>query len=282
MRTRHRWVGPVAIMLSLAGPSCLAQTASSFSDVPDHYRLELGGFRLGSDTTLRLNNGTGGGSDVKFEDGLALPDTSTRFYLEGYWRVGRRHELSLGWFGTHREGPGKSLSRDVVWGDRVFTAGTQAQGKAGADYFSGVYRFAAYRNDRFEIGPAVGIGYLSVDASIRTTPTLTGASGSASTTFEQSASKGQITGDLGAYLAWWPAKRFLLRGDGRYILVKPEKSEASITDARASAIYHPWPKVGAGVQYTYTKFRYDRDILSRELGGSLRYSGIQLLLGFAF
>jgi hypothetical protein len=265
-------------MLSLAGPSCLAQTAGSFSDVPDHYRLEVGGFHFVSDTTLRLNDGAGGGSDVNFEDGLAVPDTSTRFYVEGYWRVGRRHQLSLGWFGNHRESPTKSLSRDIVWGDRVFTAGTQVRAKC--NYFSGVYRFAAYKNERFEIGPALGIGYLSVDASIRTT--LTGASGSSAATFEQSASKGQVTGDLGAYLAWWPAKRFLLRGDGRYILVKPEKSEASITDARASAMYHPWRKVGVGVQYTYTKFRYDRDIFNRELGGSLRYSGVQLLLGLAF
>jgi hypothetical protein len=148
-------------------------------------------------------------------------------------------------------------------------------------WVSGVYRFAAYLNDRFEVGPALGIGYLSLDASIRTTPSVTGASGSVSTTFEQSASKGQVTGDLGAYLAWWPAKRFLIRGDGRYIIVKPEKAEASITDARASAIYHPWPKVGIGLLYTYTKFRYDRDILSRELGGSLRYRGVQLPLGFA-
>ena len=239
-------------------------------------------FTSASNTTLRLNNGAGGGSDVNFEDGLALPDTSTRFYIEGYWRVGRRHQVSLGWFGNHREGPSQSLSRDIVWGDRVFTVGTQVQGTAGTDYFSGAYRFAAYRNDRFEIGPAVGFGYLSVDASIRTTPSVTGGAGSASTTFEQSASKGQVTGDLGAYLAWWPAKRFLIRGDGRYILVKPEKAEASITDARASAIYHPWPKVGVGSSTAYTKFRYDRDILSRELGGSLRYSGVQLLLSFAF
>jgi hypothetical protein len=40
--------------------------------------------------------------------------------------------------------------------------------------------------------------------------------------------------------------------------------------------------VGVGLQYTYTKFRYDRDILSRELGGSLRYRGGQILASFAF
>ena len=275
------FVGPAVLFLILPASECLAQTAPSLTDVPDHYRIEVGGFRLGSDTTLRLNNGTGGGSDVDFEDGLALPDTATRFYVEGSWRVARRHEVSLGWFRNGREGPGRALSRDITWGDRVFTVNTQVQGEVSTNYFSGVYRFAAYRNDRFEVGPALGLGHLSVEATIRTTATATGAPGSTSGAFEQSASKGYITGDLGGYFYWWPARRLLIRGDMRYILVKPEKAEASVTEARASAIYHPWRKVGVGLQYTYTKFRYDRDILSRELGGSLRYRGGQLLISFA-
>ncbi len=37
----------------------------------------------------------------------------------------------------------------------------------------------------------------------------------------------------------------------------------------------------AHLQYNYTKFRYDRSILSRELGGSLRYSGRQVVLSDA-
>jgi hypothetical protein len=263
--------------LSLAASDGLAQTSSG-SDVPDHFRLELGGFRIGANTVLRLDDGAGTGSDVDFEDTLAVPETATRFYVEGYWRVGRRHQLSLGWFGNSRQGPSQTLSRDVVWGDHVFSAGADVQGEASTDYFSGVYRFAAYRSDRFEIGPSVGIGYLSVDAAIR--GTATGPSGAGS--FERSVSTGHVTGDVGGYLSWWAARRFQLRGDARYILVKPERAEASVTEARAAALYHPWRKVGVGLQYTYTNFRYERDILSDALGGSLRYKGGQILVDFAF
>ena len=46
MRTRHWWVGPFAIVLILVGSECVAQTTGSFSDVPDHFRLELGGFHF--------------------------------------------------------------------------------------------------------------------------------------------------------------------------------------------------------------------------------------------
>jgi hypothetical protein len=47
-------------------------------------------------------------------------------------------------------------------------------------------------------------------------------------------------------------------------------------------VYHPWRNIGIGLQYTYAKFRYDRDFLSRDLGGQLRYSGGQVVLSGAF
>ena len=67
--------------------------AQSSGDVPDRFRVELGGFRVGSHTDLRLNSGSGGGTEVDFESELALPETSMSFYAEGYWRLGRRHHL---------------------------------------------------------------------------------------------------------------------------------------------------------------------------------------------
>jgi hypothetical protein len=280
---RERVIAAGMALLALGALPAFAQSSQGgYSDVPDRYRIDVGGFRLGSSTNLRRNDGSGGGSDVAFENDLLLPDTSTRAYLEGSWRISRRHQLSLGWFRNKQAGPAKTLSRDIDWGEHVFTANTQVKAEAGATYISGVYRFAAYRNDRFEIGPALGLGHLSPEATISTVVSVGGASGSASRGFAASGSLGQVTGDLGGYINWWPAKRLLMRGDARYILIKPENSEASVTDARASAVYHPLQKLGVGLQYTYSKFRYTRGILDRALGGQLRYSGLQLLATAAF
>jgi hypothetical protein len=68
----------------------------------------------------------------------------------------------------------------------------------------------------------------------------------------------------------------------RYIIVKPGNSEASVTDGRGAIVYHLFRNVGVGLQYTYTKFRYDREIVSTELGGSLRYRGGQVVLSAVF
>ena len=117
--------------------------------------------------------------------------------------------------------------------------------------------------------PPLGIGYLSVDASIRTT--LTGALPAprpprSSLTVGPAKDRSRATS-----APIWPGGRpksgLLLRGDGRYILVKPEKSEASITDARASAMLPPVAEGGRRSSSTlHTKFRYDRDIFNRGRG----------------
>ncbi len=277
---RSSSVVALAVASSALAASARAQPAP-YSDVPDRFRIEAGAFRIGADTNLTFNTGGGATAPVDFE-GLGVPDNATSFYVEGFWRPWRRHQFSLSWYSNSRDGESHTADRDFTWGDRVITAGTSVRGRVGSDYFSGVYRFAAYKNDRFEIGPSLGIGYLTLEAGIagQISGSVGGVSGSIP--FFVSKDLNQPTGDLGGYFYWWAARRLLVRGDLRYILVKPENSEASVTDGRAAAVYHIWPQVGIGLQYTYTKFRYDRGLMSRELGGNLRYSGGQIVLAGAF
>jgi hypothetical protein len=266
----------------LARPALAQSTSANPSGVPDRFRLEAGGFVIGADSKFTLSKGGVPGTDVDFETDLDLPDRATRASLELFWRAGRRHLLSVGWNRLNRTGDGTTLSRDITWGDTVITAGATAKGTVNSQYVSAAYRFAAYRNDRFEIGPAIGLGYLEIKAGIQGEISASGSGGSRSESFDLSKSRGQPTANLGAYLQAWPANRLLLRGDMRYIIVKPGNSEASITEGRASLVYHIWPKIGLGLQYTYTKFRYDQGLLSTNLSGSYRYSGGQLLLSGAF
>ena len=276
---RPSFLAAVAAAVLVTASTAAAQPASH-SDVPDTFRIEAGGFRIGADTNLTFHTSGSPTPPVDFES-LAVPANTTRFYVEGFWRPWRRHQFSLSWYRNSREGEPQTVQRDFTWGDRVITAGATATGKVGSNYFSGVYRFAAYKNERFEVGPSVGIGYLSLEAGLRGELSIAGTD-SPTVPFDIAKDTGQPTGDLGGYFYWWPARRLLVRGDMRYILVKPENAEAAVTDGRAAVVYHPLRNLGIGLQYNYTKFRYDRDVLSRELGGSLRYSGGQVVLTGAF
>jgi hypothetical protein len=273
-------VASFAVATLLLAGSALAQTTGA-TDVPDHFRIEAGGFRIGSDTQLNFGESGSSRPPVDFE-GLAVPDSTTRFYIEGFWRPWRRHQFSLSWYNNDRDGEQKTVERDFSWGDQVIGAGASVQGHVGSNYLSGVYRFAVYKNDAFEIGPSLGIGHLSLDARINGQGNVTIGGATVSKSFDESRSLDQITGDVGGYFCWWPARRVLVRGDLRYIIVKPGDSEASVTDGRASLVYHFTRTFGLGLQYVYTKFRYDRDVTSADLGGSLRYQGGQLVFSAAF
>ena len=174
---RHTFVLGFAVAAALLASTAKAQS-DNYSDVPDTFRLEVGGFRIGSDTQLTFDTVGGGGNrpPVDFED-LAVPDSATRFYVEAFWRPWRRHQFSLSWYNNDRDGDTRTVERDFAWGDRVVNAGATVQGHVGSNYLSGVYRFAVYKNDRFEIGPSIGIGHLSLDAGIKGEGSVTTAGG---------------------------------------------------------------------------------------------------------
>src|SRR5262245_55962889 len=216
VRVLHRAsvVGLAATAALLSG-SALAQTTSGYPDVPDRFRLEAGGFRIAADTELSFNTTGGSRPPVDFES-LDLPNTATRFYVEAFWRPWRRHQFSLSFYRNNRDGEIKTVERDFVWGDRVITTGASVTAHVGSTYVSGVYRFAAYKNDRFEIGPSLGIGHLSLDAGISGQLNINTPIGGVPVPFDTSKNLGQLTGDVGGYFYWWPVRRLQVRGDLRY------------------------------------------------------------------
>ena len=174
------------------------------------------------------------------------------------------------------------LDEEIRWGDEVFRVGAEVQGKNDSDFLSGVYRFALVKNERFEVGPAIGLGYVWITAGLQGQAGVADGSGPIVRDVDVQTTVGSITGDLGGYLYWWPGERWLVRGDARYIFASFEESEASVTEARASLTWYPWRQVGFGAQYTFTRFKYDRDLLVTELSGRYQYDGLQILVNVAF
>jgi predicted porin len=266
----------------LLSSSAFAQSTAGWNDLPDRFQFDTGYFRLDASTTLRYNGAQGNTGDVNFEQDLGLPERVNTFWLDGSWRVGRRHQLKLASTRLSREHQDYTLTRDFVWGGQTYSAGLSATSTNSASILGGYYRFAIVRNERFEIGPTLGVGYLWLSAGIRATGTVSGPGGSQSQTLDQQASTGSITGALGGYASGWLTKRLVLRGDYLYIKVKPENSEASVTDWRLAADYYFTPHIGVGVQYKYNRYSYDRGILVSELGGEIKLKGGQIFASFLF
>jgi hypothetical protein len=266
----------------LASPTFAQSSPSTWNSLPDRFQIDTGYFLLSADTVLRYNGPQSGSGEVDFEQDLGLDERVNTFWLDATWRVGRRHQLKLGFTRLSRERGGFTLQRDFTWGGRTYNAGLDATSTGTSDVLGGYYRFALFRNDRFEVGPTVGVGYLWLEARIRATGTVAGPGGSESRTLDEGARTGSITGALGGYANAWLAKKLVVRGDALYIKVTPENSEASVTDWRLAADYYLSRNAGLGVQYKYNRYRYDRGILVSELGGELTFKGFQVFLSFLF
>ena len=265
---------------SLLAAPVFAQS-QTWNGLSDRFQIDAGYFRISADTVLRFDGERGAG-DVDFEKDLGVEPTANTFWVDGTWRVGRRHQLKLAFTRLSRERQSYDLTRDFTWGGQTYQAGLTADSETSSDILAGYYRFAIVRNDRFEIGPAVGIGHLSIKASIQATGNVSGPGGSASRTLDQSASTGSITGAIGGYASGWLLKRLQVNGDYLYIKVSPGDSEASLTDWRLGANYYLLRNAGIGVQYKYDKYRYDRGVLVADLGGEVTYQGFQVYASFRF
>jgi hypothetical protein len=275
-------LGGALASILLGAPAFAQSSTETWNGLPDRFQIDTGYFRMDANTVLRFNGGPGTG-DVNFEEDLGLKPEANTFWVDATWRVGRRHQLKLAFTQLDREQPGHTITRDLVWDGETYNAGLTANTTSGTDILGGYYRFAAFRNDRFEIGPSIGFGYLWLKAGIEATGRVTRPDGSEETrTLEGSASTGSVTGAVGAYANAWPAERLALRADFLYIKVSPGESEASVTDWRAGADYYFFRNAGLGMQYKYYRYRYDRGVLVSKLGGEATYKGFQVFLSFLF
>jgi hypothetical protein len=266
----------------LTSPALAQSTAGTWNGLPDRFQIDTGYFRISANNVLRFN-GLPGLGDVDFERDLDLDEHADTFWVDATWRVARRHQLKLSYTRLSRDRADHTLERDFVWGGVTFNAGLSATATSGSDILGGYYRFAVFRNERFEIGPTVGLGHLWLNAGIEATGTITGPDGEqVSRVLDRSAGTGSITGAVGGYATAWPAKRLALHADFLYIKVNPEDSEASVTDWRLGADYYFFRNAGLGVQYKFNKYTYDRGILASELGGEVTFEGFQIFLSFLF
>ena len=269
--------GGVLAASLLVSPAFAQVSSGNWNGLSDRFQIDTGYFRLTTDTQLRYNGAPGSG-DINFERDLGVDKNVDTFWMDGTWRLGRRHQLKLGYTRLNRDRADFALERDLTWGGETYEAGLSADTSTGSDILGGYYRFALFRNDRFEIGPTVGIGYIWLNARVQATGTISGVS----RTLDESASTGSVTGAVGGYANGWLTKRLVARADFLYCKVTPGDTDASVTDWRIGADYYFFRNAGLGVQYKYNKYRYDRGVLVSELGGEVTYKGFQVFLSFLF
>jgi hypothetical protein len=293
MTLRRTAAWTALIMMAAAAPAFAQSTAKApaakppsteeWSGLPDRFQFDAGYFLVSLTTTLKFQGSTGPADSVSFEDDLGVKGSASTYWVDATLRITPRNQFKASYVSVTRNGPTHTLTRDFTWNGDVYSAGLNASGTVGMDVLSTYYRFALINRHRFDAGPALGLGYLTLRAGIAAQGTLTGPGGQVkSVNLNGSGKLGVPTGDIGGYFNAWFTPRVVMRGDFLYIKVSPGDWDASVTDGRLAVDYYPTRHVGLGGQYKYNQFRYDQTGTKLTLGGTLSYQGLQVYASFLF
>jgi len=152
------------VLLGIAASPALADMPG---DVPDRWRLTLGGMAADTFTEGGLGSTTAGiGATINFEDVFDLPEDKSIWRFEANWHINKRQYIDFGYFELNRSGS-RILEQDVEWGDFVFLA----NGKVTADFKSS-FPYAAWRYDFLQlpevrISGSAGINYLTLETGLK-------------------------------------------------------------------------------------------------------------------
>ena len=224
----------------------------------DRWNFQLSLFYPDVSTTASLSNSTlGRGTEVDFEDDLALADREALGAILGSVRLGEKWRIEAEYFGLNRSGT-RALSRTINWGDNTYTVGTVVSSSFDSDVYrlSGGYSFI--KNNQSELGVALGLFVTDFKASLA----ASGIGASASDTLAPLPT-------IGVYGAHAFTPRWLVSGRVDYFTLDYDEYDGSLTNAQLQVDYRFTRHFGVGVGYRYV--RYDLDVTDSSWNGSVEY-----------
>jgi len=207
-------------MLVLPAVATAPASAEMPGDVPDRWRISLGGIAADAYTDAGLGSTSAGiGASINFEDIFNLPESKSTWRVEANWHINKRQYLDFGYFELNRSGS-RILEQDVNWGDFIFLA----DGKVTADFKSN-FPYAAWRYDflqlpQVRISGSAGLNYLGLESGLKADGTATDLNGNViSGVVEERVSISAPVPQIGLQIDWALTKRLAVKMYVRQIYV---------------------------------------------------------------
>ena len=272
----------VLALLFLGVLPVAAQTAKQKQNLYDKFQINLSvtGVILNSD--IRIDGANGGGDDIDVEDDLGMEKTKIQPRFALRWRPGRRHELEGGYQWARRNAD-KSLSREINFGDSVFTAGADIHSVFNTDLAFLTYRFAFTAKDRTQFGAALGLGVLFLDVGMEALGTINGQPGGRS--FDVSKSVKGPLGSLGLYGRFLAGDSWQFEADARALKISIDRFHPRVLEFGGAARYYFSKSFAGELGYAASGIKVVVDPKTFENGsqgivsGEIKYSLQSIRLG---
>ena len=246
--------------------------AEAGDPLTDRFSVSLGGFLLGTDTTVSLDGETTEGSEIDLEDDLGFDDID-RFRIDGYWRMTPRQKIRLMYFDTKRT-VNRLIEEEIVAEDETYPINTSIESTFETTVAELAYEFAFLRGDSYELNATIGIHNLKFDLRLD----VVGQTASESTSADATGPMPMI----GVNGIWKINDKFYIQALAQWLSLEYDVYEGRLADVNASIVWQAFEHVGFGAGYNVFTTRLD--VSGDDFHGSLKwqYSGARIFVIASF
>jgi hypothetical protein len=285
MRPDSRWPRRLA---TAAGFLLLAAHAQAQfpSDVPDTFRLDLGGMYawFTTNVTFQENLTPGGpiGGGIDLQPVTGLPSSTGGFTARGYWQPLKRFYIDFGYTYFNRSNT-RTISVDIPFGDSTFTAGASVATSVKSQLPYVDLRYDFIQNESWKLGVSLGGAYSLLQADLSASAGVVGPNGpiiGQSTTKE---AKLNVPVPLLGVDAEFKLGDRLSGGvifNGIFAPVHPYSGSVFVGEAHVD--WFATKNFGVGGAFNYTKFNIKREDVNSLIDFSYSYYGPKVYVVVTF
>ncbi|HSN72947.1 MAG TPA: hypothetical protein VLT59_15630 [Steroidobacteraceae bacterium] len=270
--------GATAVALGLATIDPVV--ADDAPPLDDRFSVQLGGFLVSTDTTLRVD-GSAGDEGTEFDwEGKTGTGDNDRFRVDALWRITPRHHLRAMYFDNNQRGE-RALEEEIEFQGEIYPVGARLEAEHQFEVLQLAYEYAFLRRENYEVAASIGIH--NVDMSFRLAAELTvDGEPLAGGSLDESASTSGPLPVIGLRGIWRFADKWYLDAHGQFFALEIDEYDGELIDAQASIMWQTFRNVGFGIGYNYFDVRVDVD--GNRFDGRLEweYSGLMLFARASF
>jgi hypothetical protein len=280
------WLRKLAIAAALLLLAAARAEAQFPGDVPDTFRLNLGGMYawFTTDVTFQqtLVPGIPVGGSVNLQNVTGLPSSTGGFTARGYWQPFQRFYIDFGYTGFTRSNT-RAVSVDIPFGGSTFTAGASVAASMKSELPYVDLRYDFIQNQSWKLGVSVGGAYAILKADLSASAGVVGPNGPivGQSTTEQA--KGQVLVPLLGIDADFKLGDRLSGGiifNGIFAPVHPYSGSVFVAEPHID--WFVSRNFGVGAAFNYSKFHIKKEETNTLIDFSYSYYGPKVYLTLTF
>lgn len=269
----------IALLAASCALSVVGATSASAQALEDRYWFEASAFKPNIDTHVKISSKNGAiGTDIGLESDLNLADRETLPSFVAGARLGSRWAITGEYFSLDREG-NAGLTRDITFDDVVYPAGVAVASSFDTAVYRMTVAYSFIRNDRAEVGVAVGAHVTQFDFVLDGEAHIGGAAIQA-TRRERDALAPLPT--VGLYAGYRITPKLSIGGRVDYMSLGVGDYDGQLTNAQATVTYRLFKNVGVGAAYRYVDYglKIDKDRWNGDMSYQFQGPAVFLQVGF--